>query len=39
MPEQEDADRWARVFGTEAFASMPVGEPEVLNKIFVYRIT
>jgi hypothetical protein len=39
MAEHEDADRWAKVFETEAFASMPIGEPEIINKIFVYRIT
>jgi ubiquinone/menaquinone biosynthesis C-methylase UbiE len=37
MAAHEKANRWARVFETKPFASMPLGEPEVFHKICVYR--
>ena len=39
MAEHEKANRWTQVFETKAFTSLPIGEPEVLNKFCVYRIT
>lgn len=38
MAKYESDRRWTRVFETEGFATMPLGEPDVVNKVFVYRI-
>jgi predicted TPR repeat methyltransferase len=34
----QQAGKWQEVERTEAFQSMPSGEPEVLHRVFVYRI-
>jgi len=39
IAEHEEANRWSQVFTTKAFPTMPAGKPDVLHKIFVYRIT
>jgi SAM-dependent methyltransferase len=39
VAEHEKTNRWSKVFETQTFASMPLGEPEVIHKVFVYRIT
>ena len=39
MAEHEKTKRWTPVFETEAFASMPIGEPDVSNKVFVVRVS
>ena len=38
MAEYEDEGRWSKTFETDGFASMPLGEPDVINKVFVYKI-
>lgn len=39
MAEYEKTGRWTRIFETEGLATMPIGEPDVINKIFVNRIS
>ena len=34
----EEAGSWQRLHATEAFQSMPLGEPEVFHQVFVYQI-
>ena len=36
--ELEAEGRWSLRDQTEAIQSMPAGEPEVLHKVFVYRV-
>ena len=38
MAEYESGGRWVKTFETDGFASMPLGEPDVINKVFVYKI-
>jgi predicted TPR repeat methyltransferase len=38
MDALADAGRWRRVEVTPAFLSMPISEPEVRHRVFVYRI-
>jgi SAM-dependent methyltransferase len=39
MAAHEEANRWARVFETKPFPSMPFGEPEVFHKVCVYGVS
>ena len=38
MAGYERDGRWTRTFETDGFVSMPLGEPDVINKVFVYKI-
>ena len=38
IAEHEKNNRWTPVFESEPFVSMPVGEPEVINQVFVVRV-
>ena len=35
----EQAGRWTKTFETNSFQSLPLGEPQVLHKIYLYRVT
>ena len=35
----ESEGRWRREYETDAFATMPTGEPDMLTRVFVYRVT
>ncbi len=37
--EHEKASRWTQIFESGTFAPMPVGEPDVLHKVLVARVT
>lgn len=39
IAEHEKAKHWTKVFETKPFPTIPLSEPDVRNKIFVYRVT
>ena len=39
MAEYESAGRWKKVFETDTFDTMPIGEPDVQTKVYVYRVS
>ena len=39
VAEHEEANHWTRIFESGIFAPMPVGEPDLLHKVLVARVT
>lgn len=38
MAQYESAGRWQKIFETDTFDTMPIGEPDVQSKVYVYRV-
>lgn len=39
ISEYEQAGLWEKEFATETFRTMPIGDPELLSRVYVYQVT